>query len=118
MVRAKSYADFAPVFQAIGRIFQEVDPWRYKKYRDTYDHYVDQHEFIKLHKTGWRCCFLQTAILIYQPVFPHKDSGDFKDGWVMMAVFGKFEGGYLCLPDLDARVPFQPGDVVVFSQRC
>ena len=31
-----------------------------------------------------------------------------------MTVFGEFEGGYLCLPDLGVRVPFQPGDVVIF----
>ena len=76
------YADFAPVFQSISRIFQEIDPWAYQKYREFYDHYAEKWPFMKLHKTSGRCCFLQTAILINQHVFPHRDGGDLKEGWV------------------------------------
>lgn len=51
----------------------------------------------------------------YQPECSlDRDSRDLKDRWVMMTVFGKFERGYPCLPDLDVRVPFQRGDTVIF----
>ena len=108
------YPAFAPVLQAIGRIFQEVDPWAYHVYRANYQYWAARWEFMKRQYVSSRCCFLSTAILINQHVLPHRDGGDMVNGWVAMTVFGDFEGGYLCLPDLNSRIPFQPGDVVIF----
>ena len=108
------YPAFAPVIQAIGRIFQEVDPWAYHVYRANFHHWASKWEFMKGHYISARCCFLSMAVLVNQQVLPHRDGGDVEDGWVIMTVFGDFEGGYLCLPDLGVRVPFQPNDVVIF----
>lgn len=61
-----------------------------------------------------RSCFHCLAVLVNAQVGPHKDSGDVREGWVAMACFGDFKGGELCLPALGYKVPFQPGDVVLF----
>lgn len=108
------YPAFAPVFQAIGRIFQEADPWAYHYYRSNYDYWQRKFEFVKTHYVSARCCFMSTAILINQNVLPHRDGVDMVNGWVAMTVFGSFTGGYLCLPDLNIKVPYQPGDVILF----
>lgn len=111
------FPKFAPVFQAVGRIFQEVDPWAYQVYRNNYDYWANTKDYKYMNnvmKVSGRCSFLSTAILVNQHVLPHKDSNDVPEGWVAMTVFGTFEGGFLCLPDLNIRARFQPGDGFFF----
>jgi len=109
------YPEFAPIFQAMGRIYQEIDPWAYLVYRNNYDYWASERYYMnEVMKVSGRCCFLSTALLINQHVLPHKDGNDIPGGWVGMTVFGSFTGGFLCLPDLNIKVPFQPGDVVYF----
>lgn len=102
-----------PMMQTVGRLFQEVDPRVYEQYRRNYD-LQSRASALGQFKVSNRSCFHCLAVLVNAQVGPHKDSNDVKEGWVVMACFGEFEGGELCLPGLGYNVPFQPGDVVLF----
>lgn len=45
---------------------------------------------------------------------PHKDSSDYKNGWVGMCCFGDFTGGELVVSILGMKFQVQPGDVIFF----
>ena len=44
----------------------------------------------------------------------HVDVGDHKATLAIVAVFGNFTGGELCLPQTGDKVPLQPGQVIAF----
>ncbi|ELR07922.1 hypothetical protein GMDG_08570 [Pseudogymnoascus destructans 20631-21] len=108
------YKKMAPLAQTIGRLFQEIDPRAYEQYRQNYLRECAATPELEVFKFSNRSCWHCLAILINAQVGPHKDNHDVLDGWVAMACFGEFEGGELCLPALGYKIPFQPGDVVLF----
>lgn len=64
---------------------------------------------------------MSVALLRNTRVEPHKDRGDFKDGWAAMCWFGEFDCSALCLPDLQlegidgsggTKLDYKPGDVM------
>jgi hypothetical protein len=107
------FQSIGPLVQTIGRLFQEIDPDAYQLYRNNYEAYSNSSS-LRHFTVSNRSCFLCLGLLVNTRVSPHKDSNDVKDGWVAMACFGDFDGGELCLPALNCKVPFQPGDVVLF----
>lgn len=111
----------SPLIQSIGIIFEGVDKDSYKSYLRIFDSYQDKAPMRYL-QTSRRACFMVIAVLRNNRVHPHKDKGDYRDGWAVMTCFGDFEGGDLCLPSLDVdfwygersgvRIGYKPGDVV------
>jgi hypothetical protein len=108
------YKDIAPLVQVIGRLFQEVDPQAYEEYKANHKRQCRETPELEMLRVSNRTCFHCIAVLVNAQVGPHKDSNDVLRGWVAMACFGDFKGGELCLPSLGYRIPFQPGDVVLF----
>lgn len=108
------YQEMGPIFQTIGRLFQEIDPCTYALYRRNYERACSTSSVFNNFRVSNRGCFHCLALLVNTQVGPHKDGNDVKDGWVAMACFGDFEGGELCLPGIGCKIPFQPGDVVLF----
>lgn len=65
----------------------------------------------------WAGCRGQTvnamnALVANEFVVRHHDRKDAKRGWCIIMVFGKFTGGFFCLPDLGIKIPFEAGDVI------
>lgn len=61
-----------------------------------------------------RACFQGLVVIKNLAALPHKDSSDYKTGWVAMCCFGGFTGGELVIPVLKMVFKFQPGDVIFF----
>jgi hypothetical protein len=62
-------------------------------------------------------CFVGIFILVNLFTSEHIDTNDVSDGWAAMAVFGKFDGAPLYVPQLQARVPHERRDVVFIRSR-
>ena len=61
-----------------------------------------------------RACFQGLVVIRNLAAQPHKDTSDYKKGWVTMCCFGEFTSGELVIPVLKMRFQFQPGDVIFF----
>ena len=114
MESTRLFEAFGPLFQTLGRVFQELQPLWYEKYRYNYDKIIKKDSRFAPLATSGRGCWNALALLCNFRVDPHKDSGDVKDGWVAMTCLGKFSGGELCLPQCGVRIPYEVGDVVLF----
>jgi hypothetical protein len=55
--------------------------------------------------------FTLRAVLVNVLSEPHTDDGDWIAGMSWLAVFGKFRGGHLCLPQLGIKVPMPHGSI-------
>lgn len=96
----------------------------YEKYYRIFERHLPS-TTLRLFATTRRACFMGFAVLVNERVGPHKDGGDFLDGWTAMCCFGNFTGGGLCLPDIQVenferqkvggmRLLYRPGDAVFF----
>lgn len=107
------YCKIAPLIQVTSLLFEAVDVDMHLQYLLQYRLKAETTPLYGL-TTSRRACFQGLALIRNLAAEPHKDKSDFKDGWVVMACFGNFTGGQLIIPHLELRIPFQPGDVVVF----
>lgn len=64
--------------------------------------------------TTKRACFQRVVLIRNLAAQPHKDTSDYKDGWVGMCCWGDFTGGHLVIPILGIQLQFKPGDIVFF----
>jgi hypothetical protein len=69
---------------------------------------------------GDRCpvqCFVGIFVLVNVFTREHVDTDDMPDAWAAMAVFGKFKGATLYVPQLGAQIPYERRDVVYIRSR-
>ncbi|KAK0122410.1 hypothetical protein ONS95_010649 [Cadophora gregata] len=112
--RVKFLVDMAPIHQAMSLWFEAIDRQRYKTYREQVDRMTRADTGLEAVKFTNNHTFLGMASLRNVQVRNHRDRGDIRDGWVGMTCTGAFTGGELCLPDLDLKLRFLPGDVIFF----
>ncbi|PVH80933.1 hypothetical protein DL98DRAFT_654382 [Cadophora sp. DSE1049] len=112
--RMRFLADMAPVQQAISLWFETIDRQRYKSYRQQVDLMTKANTGLEAVKFANNHSFLGMASLRNVQVRNQRDRGDIRDGWVGMTCTGAFTGGELCLPDLNLKLRFLPGDVIFF----
>jgi len=62
-------------------------------------------------------CFVGIFVLVNVFTDEHFDDNDVPDGWAVMAVFGKFRGAPLYLPQLEIKVSHQRRDVIFLRSR-
>lgn len=106
--------DIAPVQQAVSLWFEAIDKVKYKSYRDQVDMMVKADTGRGAFKFANSMAFLGVASLRNILSHNHKDAGDNCDGWAAMTCVGDFTGGELCFPDLDVKLRYLPGDVILF----
>ncbi|GAA6014503.1 hypothetical protein JCM8202_001561 [Rhodotorula sphaerocarpa] len=58
--------------------------------------------------------FLAYSLVVNRQVAAHFDNRDPRYGWAGMSVFGQFVGGDLFFPDLNLRIEYRPGDILIF----
>lgn len=102
---------FTPVTQAIGALFEVIDPDNYERYSANFES-MAANTPAKILKTTSRNCFLGMAILVDLCCKLHRDSRDTIDGWAADVAFGDFQGGYLQVPQIGFQFQLNPGDVV------
>ena len=56
LASSKLFGDFGPLFQSIGRVFNELDPEMYSKYKANYQARVNEHKQFEAYQTLGRCC--------------------------------------------------------------
>lgn len=83
------------------------------KYIQAYNSTIDT-AALRLLTTTNRACFQGLVLIRNLAAQPHKDSSDYKAGWVGMCCFGDFVGGELVIPVLNMKFEFQPVDIVFF----
>jgi hypothetical protein len=94
-------------------LFAATDPESWRKYRDAYLRFVNDHvPLLKAIDTNGMQCFLTYCVLVNMSTGIHRDLKDPPDGWVAMVVFGEYTDGRLCLPDINVALPYRSGDVV------
>jgi hypothetical protein len=62
-------------------------------------------------------CFVGIFVLVNLFTGEYIDTNDVLDGWAAMAVFGKFDGAPLYVPQLQAQVPHECRDIVFIRSR-
>ena len=102
---------FTPITQAVGALFEVIDPLNYRKYSDNFNSMADNTP-AKIMRTTSRNCFLGMAILVDLYCKLHQDSRDTTDGWVADVAFGEFQGGHLQVPQIGFSFQLNPGDVI------
>lgn len=91
-----------------------MDPTAYQAYRRSFEAACTVCAPFRSFRVSNRGCFHALSLLVNAEVSPYRDSSHLKNGWAAMACFGDFEGGELCFPELKCKIPFLPGDVVLF----
>ena len=56
--------------------------------------------------------FTGTYVLLNMRTTLHRDVSDPPLGWAAMATFGSYEGGELCIADVQVKLPYRPRDIV------
>jgi hypothetical protein len=93
---------------------ETVAPVKYKAYRQHVDRLVKADTGLSAFHFTNNMSFFGMACLRNIQVYNHKDKGGVRDGWVGMTCVGEFKGGELCFPDLDVKLRFLPGDIIIF----
>ena len=83
---------------------------RAKKHRDLM---VDSGTGLKRY-SKWQC-HLTSARVTNRSVSNHKDGGDSRGTMATWTCFGRFTGADICLPTLDHRLRFLPGDAMILN---
>jgi hypothetical protein len=106
----------APVQQAMSLWFETIDPPKYKAYREHVDKMVEADTGLGAFKYTNNMSFLGIACLRNIQSHNHKDAGDaaMRHSWAGMTCVGDFKGGELCFPDLDVKLRYLPGDIILF----
>ncbi|KAE8440977.1 hypothetical protein EG329_006140 [Mollisiaceae sp. DMI_Dod_QoI] len=112
--RFRFLADMAPIQQMMSLWFEVIDPVRYKIFKGHVDMMCDDDTGMDAIRYTQNQSFLGIASLRNVQVHNHKDKGDVRDGWIGMTCVGAFTDGELCLPDLNLKVRFLPGDLIFF----
>lgn len=112
--RVRFLQDMAPVQQAMSLWFETVAPAKYEAYRQHVDTMAEADTGLSAFKFTSNMSFLGLAYLKNIQAHNHKDKGGVRDGWVGMTCVGEFKGGELCFPDLDVKLRFLPGDIILF----
>lgn len=103
----------APLIQSVSMLFHAVDPEMHQEYVDAYSECLHTSALTTLTTTG-RACFQGLVLVKNLAAEPHKDTSDYKRGWVGMTWSGSYTGGELVVPILGIKISCQPGDVVFF----
>ena len=99
------FVNIAPLTQAVSLLFSAVDKTYQRALRTG---------ALRIMTATNRACFQGLVVIRNLAALPHKDSSDYKKGWVAMCCFGDFTGGELVIPVLKMMFKFQPGDVIFF----
>ena len=83
------------------------------QYVDTYQQAAHT-GVLRIMTTTHRACFEGLVLIRNLAAHAHKDSSDYKKGWVAMCCFGDFTGGELVILPLKMMFKFEPGDVIFF----
>lgn len=110
------YLALAPMFQAVGMLYERVDPDNYYRYLDRYTECANASGLNQL-RTSSRCCFLMAALISGQAALPDIDDTDVEDGWAAYMSFGEFSGGHLQFPHLGIEFDLKPGAVCFVRSR-
>src|SRR5438045_9169784 len=62
-------------------------------------------------------CFVGIFLLVKICMDEHFDINDIPDGWAIMVVLGKSEGGPLYFPELKIKLPYHARDVVFLHSQ-
>ncbi|KAI9771915.1 MAG: hypothetical protein M1839_002698 [Geoglossum umbratile] len=109
--RMETMKSLGPLTNAIDLLFQIVDKRTRDAYRVAFE-LLSPGAMIYPTKNADEELFPLRAIPINSLTEEHVDSGDWKEGWAGLGIFGKFTGGDLCLSQLGIRVLIPVGSVV------
>lgn len=107
---AKVCRTMRPLWRAFGQALKLVDPEGWEVARVTVARRVAQTGIGTLIGSD-ELCWAGFVLLVNAPCGLHVDASDTRLGWVAMTPFGDFRGADLCLPQFDARAPYQPGAI-------
>ena len=97
-------------------MFAGIDSNAWKQYRQLYEGITGPNHFSTIRSLDRPLqCFVGYYLVINLITTVHQDMKDPPDGWVAMVVFGDYEGGSLCFPDIGVELLYKSRDVVLFD---
>ena len=102
-----------PAEVGLAALYKAFDPQGYEKAKKHRDLMVDSGTGLKRY-SKWQC-HLTSARVTNRSVSNHKDGGDSRGTMATWTCFGKFTGADICLPTLDHRLSFLPGDAMILN---
>ena len=110
------FQHIAPVMQAIGSLFETIDPENYRRYSERYLE-LDANTTLRLFTASQHACFVGNACLVGLKCELHRDVRDTEDGWVADVAFGDFDKGNLQVPQLGLEIDLKPPGVVFMRSK-
>lgn len=102
------------VQQIASMCFEHLQPERFRKYRARSQQLMQENPKFADVSISNRAFATMQAVVVMHNVAPHRDDNDYKEGPAVTMVFGDFEGGLVCLPEL--KHP-KTGDPICFRQK-
>ncbi|KAL0478227.1 hypothetical protein AKO1_001372, partial [Acrasis kona] len=100
--------------QVTSAYFENIDNSMWKTYRDVAGRCTEAYG--RLMKSSLDDAFLGLAINNGR-VKNHRDWNDIQGGLSVLASYGCFEGGELCLPQIGVKFLYKPGEVIFISSQ-
>ncbi|KZO95519.1 hypothetical protein CALVIDRAFT_564573 [Calocera viscosa TUFC12733] len=102
------------VLQLLGANFPQVAKERDEIIKHTWDHAaLSNIQRSALHQRAWLCLALRCG----GGNVVHIDMNDDADQYTVLFTYGDFKMGYLVLPQLNIRIPLQPGQLLFIKTR-
>ena len=110
------FQEMAPITQAMGSLFEVIDPINYNRYKERYNELAASTALSTLTHSQ-HACFVGNACLVGLLTGLHRDERDTSDGWVSDICFGDFDGGNLEVPQAGVALKLRGTDALFMRPK-
>lgn len=101
------------ITRAVDAYFGAIDNITRNAYQESFRRIPQSHRrLIEFGPDGHDQLFTSTVLLANLGIQPHRDAGDWDQGWAWIVVLGEFTGGDFAITELKRRIPFPHGAVL------